>query len=87
MMEGDSTNTFTGNRGLRLEEPLIFEQDAPGRSGVDLPESQPVQSRLGGKVPSDCPGCRNRRWCVTTPGSARRTMRLMPGFIRSARAR
>ena len=48
MMEGDSTDTFTGNRGLRLEEPLIFEQDAPGRSGVDLPEPPPVQSRLGG---------------------------------------
>jgi glycine dehydrogenase subunit 2 len=40
--------TFTGNRGLQLEEPLIFEQDAPGRSGVDLPDVPEVASRLGG---------------------------------------
>ena len=31
-----------------MEEPLIFEQDAPGRSGVDLPEPPPVASRLNG---------------------------------------
>jgi glycine dehydrogenase subunit 2 len=31
-----------------MEEGLIFEQDAPGRSGVDLPEPAPVASRLGG---------------------------------------
>ena len=42
------TDTYTGNRGLRIEEPLIFEQDAPGRSGVDLPDPPPVQNRLGG---------------------------------------
>ncbi len=30
--------TFSGNRGLQIEEALIFEQDAPGRCGVDLPE-------------------------------------------------
>jgi len=42
------TGTYTGNRGLRIEEPLIFEQDAPGRSGVDLPDPPPVQNRLGG---------------------------------------
>jgi len=44
-MEGE---TFTGNRGLRIEEPLIFEQGAPGRCGVDLPEAPAVQNRLGG---------------------------------------
>ena len=27
--------------GLQIEEPLIFEQDAPGRCGVDLPEPPP----------------------------------------------
>jgi glycine dehydrogenase subunit 2 len=42
------TGTFSGNRGLQIEEPLIFEQDAPGRTGVDLPEPPPVKSRLGG---------------------------------------
>ncbi|HYI71645.1 MAG TPA: aminomethyl-transferring glycine dehydrogenase subunit GcvPB, partial [Skermanella sp.] len=30
-----------------LEEPLIFEQDSPGTTGVDLPEPPPVKSRLG----------------------------------------
>jgi glycine dehydrogenase subunit 2 len=40
--------TVTGNRGLQIEEELIFEQDAPGRSGVDLAEPAPFRSRLGG---------------------------------------
>jgi glycine cleavage system P protein (glycine dehydrogenase) subunit 2 len=40
--------TISGNRGLQIEEDLIFERDAPGRSGVDLPEPPAVKSRLGG---------------------------------------
>ncbi len=40
--------THTGNRGLVLEEKLIFEQGEAGRSGVDLPDPAPVKSRLGG---------------------------------------
>ena len=40
--------TITGNRGLQLEEPLIFEQGEEGRSGVDLPEPPNVKTRLGG---------------------------------------
>ncbi len=40
--------TFSGNRGLQIEEKLIFEQDAPGRCGVDLPEPPPYRARLGG---------------------------------------
>jgi glycine dehydrogenase subunit 2 len=39
---------LAGNRGLQMEEALIFEQDAPGRTGVDLPEPPKVESRLGG---------------------------------------
>ena len=42
------TGTFSGNRGLQIEEPLIFEQDAPGRTAVDLPEPPAVKDRLGG---------------------------------------
>jgi len=38
----------TGNRGLQMEEALSFEQDAPGRTGVDLPEPPKVKDRLGG---------------------------------------
>ncbi|HIJ43899.1 MAG: aminomethyl-transferring glycine dehydrogenase subunit GcvPB [Rhodospirillales bacterium] len=41
--------TFTGNRGLQLEEPLIFDQGRPGRSGVDLPAAAAAAGdRLGG---------------------------------------
>ena len=40
--------THTGNRGLVLEEKLIFEQGQPGRTGVDLPEPKGAKSRLGG---------------------------------------
>ena len=31
--------TVSGHRGLQLEEPLIFEQGAPEKTGVDVPES------------------------------------------------
>jgi glycine dehydrogenase subunit 2 len=43
-----SDETASGNRGLQIEEQLLFEQDAPGRCGVDLPEPRPHRSRLGG---------------------------------------
>jgi glycine dehydrogenase subunit 2 len=47
-MERERTGgTFSGNRGLQIEEKLIFEQDEPGRSGVDLPEPPTVKDRLG----------------------------------------
>ena len=36
------------HRGLRFEEPLIFEQGAEGRSGVDLPDPPEGNDRLGG---------------------------------------
>jgi glycine dehydrogenase subunit 2 len=42
------TPTFTGNRGLQLEEKLLFEQDSPGHCGVDLPDPPAHRSRLGG---------------------------------------
>ncbi|MEX2009784.1 MAG: aminomethyl-transferring glycine dehydrogenase subunit GcvPB, partial [Dongiaceae bacterium] len=42
------TGTFSGHRGLQLEEPLLFEQDAAGRTGVDLPEPPKVKDCLGG---------------------------------------
>ncbi|WP_448203356.1 aminomethyl-transferring glycine dehydrogenase subunit GcvPB [Azospirillum sp. sgz302134] len=43
--------TVTGNRGLQIEEPLIFEQDSPGRCGVDLPEVPAGKTRLGAVKP------------------------------------
>jgi glycine dehydrogenase subunit 2 len=46
-------DTVTGNRGLQIEEPLIFEQDSPGRCGVDLPEVPAMRLRLGTVKPRD----------------------------------
>ncbi len=40
--------TITGNRGLMMEEPLIFEADTPGACGVDLAEPVTADRRLGG---------------------------------------
>jgi glycine cleavage system P protein (glycine dehydrogenase) subunit 2 len=40
--------TFTGNRGLQIEEPLLFEIGRVDQSGVDLDEAPPVKDRLGG---------------------------------------
>ena len=42
-----TTPTHTGNRGLDLEESLIFEQGRPGQSGVDLPPADLAATRLG----------------------------------------
>ena len=46
--EDKETPTLSGSRGLQEEEPPLFEQDAPGRCGVDLPDPPAVKSRLGG---------------------------------------
>jgi glycine dehydrogenase subunit 2 len=43
-----AAETVSGNRGLQIEEGLIFEQDSLGHCGVDLPEPPPLRSRLGG---------------------------------------
>ncbi|MCC3245512.1 aminomethyl-transferring glycine dehydrogenase subunit GcvPB [Methylocystis sp. WRRC1] len=40
--------TFTGNRGLDLEEPLLFEIGRIDATGVDVDEPPPAQTRLGG---------------------------------------
>ena len=51
--------TSTGHRGLDREEALIFELDAGGRTGVDLPTPPPVTPRLGGlerRQPIGLPG-------------------------------
>ncbi len=45
---GAGTDTTSGNRGLQIEEPLIFEQGADGRTGVDLPNPPAATDRLGG---------------------------------------
>ncbi|MBT4219968.1 MAG: aminomethyl-transferring glycine dehydrogenase subunit GcvPB, partial [Rhodospirillaceae bacterium] len=44
---------------LQLEQPLIFEQDAPGRLGVDLGEPQTSETHLGGVERKDAIGLPN----------------------------
>jgi glycine dehydrogenase subunit 2 len=45
--EPSTPATISGNRGLQIEEELIFERDSPGTCGVDLPEPPAAASRLG----------------------------------------
>ena len=58
--ETPSAPTISGNRGLQIEEKLLFEQDSPGHCGVDLPEPPLVfKSRLNGlerRSPIGLPG-------------------------------
>ncbi|HLZ77969.1 MAG TPA: aminomethyl-transferring glycine dehydrogenase subunit GcvPB, partial [Sphingomonas sp.] len=44
----DAAPTFTGNKALMLEEPLLFEIGGSDRTGVDLPDAPKVKSRLAG---------------------------------------
>ena len=45
---GAAPATYTGNKALMLEEPLLFEIGATDRTGVDLPAPPKVKSRLAG---------------------------------------
>ncbi|MEM0907113.1 MAG: aminomethyl-transferring glycine dehydrogenase subunit GcvPB [Pseudomonadota bacterium] len=64
--------TFTGNEGLNIAEPLIFETGRTDVTGVDLPDVPAVQSRLGKlarTTPVDLPG-------LTEPETMRHYVRL-----------
>jgi len=64
--------TFTGNRALMLEEPLLFEIGSTDRTGVDLPGAPRVAGRLGGlerTAPIGLPG-------LTEPETVRHYTRL-----------
>jgi glycine dehydrogenase subunit 2 len=55
----EETATFTGNRGLEIEEGLIFEIGRPENTGVDLDEPAPFEHRLGSlerQEPAGLPG-------------------------------
>ncbi len=45
--EARQSETFSGNRGLAIEEPLIFEIGRTDTTGVDLEEPAKFKSRLG----------------------------------------
>jgi glycine dehydrogenase subunit 2 len=51
--DADPHPTFTGNRGLQIEEPLIFEIGRTDTTGVDLDESQDFEPKLGGLARSE----------------------------------
>ena len=64
--------TFTRNRGLQVEEPLIFETGRTEVTGVDIPDAPAVASRLGmhaRKAPMDLPG-------LSEPEAVRHYVRL-----------
>jgi len=64
--------TFTGNKGLQIEEALIFETGRNDVTGVDLPEPPATNSRLGKHArtaPIDLPG-------LTEPEAMRHYVRL-----------
>jgi glycine dehydrogenase subunit 2 len=43
-----ASQTVTGNRGLQLEEPLLFELGRIDRTGVDIAQAKVTGARLGG---------------------------------------
>ena len=49
----DDSTTFTGNRALMLEEPLIFEIGSTETTGVDFDEADGLNASLGGVVESE----------------------------------
>ena len=46
----DEVHTFTGNRGLAIEEPLIFEIGSPETGGVDFDDPAETETRIGPTV-------------------------------------
>ncbi len=50
---GTPIETFTGNRGLDIVEPLVFEIGETEKTGVDLPRGPKVAPRLGGLERTD----------------------------------
>jgi glycine dehydrogenase subunit 2 len=50
------TKTFTGNRGLDIEEPLLFEIGRAETTGVDIDEPAGFQDRLGGHARGEAIG-------------------------------
>ena len=70
--DADAPATFTGNRALMLEEPLLFEIGGFDRTGVDLAAPPTVASRLAGlerHTPIGLPG-------LTEPEAVRHYTRL-----------
>ncbi len=56
VVQTESSATFTGNRALMLEEPLIFEIGSTSRTGVDFDMTDPPHRRWGGGERSETGG-------------------------------
>ena len=67
-----SLTTFSGDRGLDHEEPLLFEIGRASTTGVDLPEPVAHKSRLGGLERNDPIGLPG----LTEPETMRHYVRL-----------
>ena len=68
----ETPRTFTGNRALDQEEPLLFEIGRVEATGVDVEDAPHVETRLGGlerKAPIGLPG-------LTEPEAMRHYVRL-----------
>ncbi len=68
----ERVGTFTGNRGLMIEEPLVFEIGRAEITGVDMEEPEAFEDRLGGHArtaPMEMPG-------LTEPETMRHYVRL-----------
>ena len=70
--ETTARGTFTGNRALDMEEPLIFEAGRFDATGVDLEEPAPVASRLGSFARAGAPDLPG----LTEPEAVRHYVRL-----------
>jgi glycine dehydrogenase subunit 2 len=64
--------TFTGNRGLDVEEALIFETGRFDATGVDIDDPAPFASRLGGHARDEAIGLPG----LTEPETMRHYVRL-----------
>jgi glycine dehydrogenase subunit 2 len=64
--------TFTGNRGLDHEEPLLFEIGRSSVTGVDIAEPAPFADRLGGLERKEATGLPG----LTEPEAMRHYVRL-----------
>ncbi len=86
----NAQSTFTGNKGLQIEEALSFEIGRLDITGVDLPEAPKVKPRLGKharKGEMGIPALSEPETCGISCGSARRTTASIPACSRSAPAR
>ena len=52
---GVARETFTGNRGLEINEPLIFDTGRYDTTGVDIDKPAPFKDRLGGLARAQAP--------------------------------